>query len=711
MSKYKPIIATIVGGVLLSGMMVATPAQAAISFPTPDSVSSSTKATEVGVEFKAQKAATVTGVSFFKAGKNNATTVAVWDPATNRRVATGIVKDTSATGWVDVQLSKPLTLTSGKTYVASYYTSKGNYSVENNEYLLPKTDGYITYPADAGVLSVNGKVPVDVAGTDGYGVRVLFDGQSEPTYPTLPYPTPVPTSPTTVPTGEPTITPISTSTPAPTPTVAPGSVVSAGPVKNLRATPTTTAAKVVWEHAAVTGTLVRYSVTVTNSAGYIRTFYTKTTTVTFTGLPSGTEHRFIVNTEAVSADGTNKASTATATTAKTLGTAPVVKPSPTPTSQPGTTPTAEPTPTPTATATPTPTPTPTPTATATPTPTPTATATPTPTPTATATPAPSSVATAAPVTNLVASPGTTAVRVNWNHSVITGTLVRYGITISNDSGYTKTFYSKADTVTFTGLTTGTTYRVTVVTEVVSTDGTKKASATALTTTKTAGTAPVTSTPVPTATATPAPSPTATPTPTPTQPVPANIPVNVAIIGDSNSNGNNIDRTLLAGVRDKTAYITQNNGYLTFAGGWANSGANAATIAANTPSVPNADVATFMVGTNDIPAGINKANLSRDLKTSVAKAGAKRTLILAVPPWNKLASQSAYLNTVLKEIATENGWDFFDPWAEIRTADNHYTDAIYDNDVHTTPAGYRVAGLALEKFITKKYANFDVPVQQ
>jgi hypothetical protein len=542
MSKYKPIIATIVGGVLLSGMMVATPAQAA-TFPTPDSVSSSTKATEVGVEFKAQKAATVTGVSFFKAGKNNATTVAVWDPATNRRVATGVVKDTSATGWVDVQLSKPLTLTAGKTYVASYYTSKGNYSVENNEYLLSKTDGYITYPADAGVLSVNGKAPVDVAGTDGYGVRVLFDGQSEPTYPTLPYPTPVPTSPTTVPTSEPTITPTVTPTVAPTvtptvaPTVAPGSVVSAGPVKNLKATPTTTAAKVVWQHADVTGTLVRYSVTVTNSTGYIRTFYTKTTTVTFTGLPSGTEHRFIVNTEAVSADGTKKASTATATTAKTLGTAPVVKPSPTPTSQPGTTPTPDPT----ATATPTPTPT----ATATPAPTPTATATPAPTPTATATPAPGSVATAAPVTNLVA----TAVRVNWNHSVITGTLVRYSITISNDSGYTKTFYSKADTVTFTGLTTGTTYRVAVVTEVVSTDGTKKATATALTTTKTAGTAPVTPTPAPTSPAsTPAPSPTATPTPTPTQPVPANIPVNVAIIGDSNSNGNNIDRTLLAGVR-------------------------------------------------------------------------------------------------------------------------------------------------------------------
>jgi len=680
MSKYKPIIATVLGGLMLSSLMVATPAQAASWFPTPDSISDSTKGTEVGVEFSSKKAETITGVSFFKAGKNNGSTVAIWDPATNRRVATGVVKNTSVTGWVDVDLSKAFTLTPGKTYVASYYTSKGNYSVENGRYRVFANDGYIDYPTDAGVLSTNGKVPVDVAGTDGYGVRVLYAGQTAPDYPTLPYPTPAPDATSTA---TPTVAP--TATPTVIPTVAPGSAVSAGTVKNLTVTPATTAAKVTWGHADVTGTLVRYGITISNDQGYTRTFYSKANTVTFTGLSTGTTYKVTVTTEAVSVDGTKKDSASVAVTTKTLGTSatPTVKPT-----APTTVPTSEPT------ATPTP------------------TAAPTATPTATPTVAPGSVATAAPVTNLVASPGTTAVRVNWSHSVITGTLVRYGITISNDKGYSKTFYSKADTVTFTGLTTGTTYRVTVVTEVISADGTKKASATALTTTKTLGTAPVTSTPAPTSpVTTPAPSPTPAPTTTPSQPVPANIPVSVAIIGDSNSNGNNVDRTLAAGVRDKTAYITQNNGYLTFAGGWANSGANAATIAANTPSVPNADVATFMVGTNDIPAGVNKANLSRDLKTAVAKAGAKRTLILAVPPWNKLSTESAYLNTVLKEIATENSWDFFDPWAEIRTADNKYTDAMYDNDVHTTPAGYRVAGLALEKFITKKYANFDVPTQQ
>jgi hypothetical protein len=152
-----------------------------------------------------------------------------------------------------------------------------------------------------------------------------------------PTPTPAPTAPTPAPTPPVTTVP----TPAPTPTANPNSVVSVAPVKNLAARTAYTAARVTWETPAITGVLLKYSVTATGD-GYNRTFYTKANEVVFTGLESGSTYNFKVNVEASSVDGSKKANADANVNASTPK-APVA-PTPEPTKPPVVvTPTPEPT--------------------------------------------------------------------------------------------------------------------------------------------------------------------------------------------------------------------------------------------------------------------------------------------------------------------------------------------------------------------------------
>jgi hypothetical protein len=138
--------------------------------------------------------------------------------------------------------------------------------------------------------------------------------------PTAPVTTPVP--PVVTPAPAPT-------TPAPTPEPSQPAVdVAAFPVKNLAAKTAYTAAKITWEHADITGTLTKYVVTATSNDGYNRTFYTKENTVTFAGLNSGVAYKFVVTTEAISADGKKKATAETSVTA-TTPVPPVTAPTPT----------------------------------------------------------------------------------------------------------------------------------------------------------------------------------------------------------------------------------------------------------------------------------------------------------------------------------------------------------------------------------------------
>jgi hypothetical protein len=227
MSKPKTTIATLMGGLMIATAVIGAPTAAnAAPTGTPDITAVNfNKTAEAGVKFTTNEKVTVTGVSFFKSERNNATIASIWDPSTGRRIATGLADDFTVNGWITVPLSKPVVVNPGDNYIASFFSSKGGYSQENDEYVKPVTDGAIVYPADAGVISTVGKMPVDVKGNDGYAVKVEYAERAEaptpaPTTPpvTTPTPTPEPTTPAPTPAPEPTQPPV-VITPTPEPTV------------------------------------------------------------------------------------------------------------------------------------------------------------------------------------------------------------------------------------------------------------------------------------------------------------------------------------------------------------------------------------------------------------------------------------------------------------------------------------------------------------
>ena len=65
-------------------------------------------------------------------------------------LATATFTNETASGWQQVNLSSPVMVTAGTTYVVSYHTS-GNYSVDGNYFATAHTNGQLTALATPGV--------------------------------------------------------------------------------------------------------------------------------------------------------------------------------------------------------------------------------------------------------------------------------------------------------------------------------------------------------------------------------------------------------------------------------------------------------------------------------------------------------------------------------------------------------------------------------
>jgi hypothetical protein len=78
---------------------------------------------ELGVKFQSSVAGTVTGIRFYKGPKNTGRHVAHLWSATGALLAIAAFTNETASGWQQVYLSSPVTLTPGTTYVVSYHTN------------------------------------------------------------------------------------------------------------------------------------------------------------------------------------------------------------------------------------------------------------------------------------------------------------------------------------------------------------------------------------------------------------------------------------------------------------------------------------------------------------------------------------------------------------------------------------------------------------
>jgi hypothetical protein len=198
---------------------------------------------------------------------------------------------------------------------------------------------------------------------------------------------------------------------------------------------------------------------------------------------------------------------------------------------------------------------------------------------------------------------------------------------------------------------------------------------------------------------------------PTTPGDTSNPVRVGIIGDSNTNGHK--GNLVTGIAEGWAYIAQTNGFIEFAGGWANSGATSFRMSQYTPDLSAAEAIVIMAGTNNLSEENTKGNGGeldpviwlRDIKAIIAKAKNTKVLILAIPPFNVYAPQAKRANVLMANMAASNGWDFLDPWIPYRTADGKWVEGAGQKDaIHAEKATYAGVGKSVETFLVNKYRD-------
>jgi hypothetical protein len=135
-------------------------------------------AVELGVQFQAAAAGTVTGIRFYKNPWNTGTHVGNLWSATGTLIGSATFANETAFGWQQVNLPSPVTLTPGTTYIVSYHSAAGNYSADANYFTTPRTSGALKAPTNGGnsvyAYGASSVFPANSGGLYNYWVDVVF---------------------------------------------------------------------------------------------------------------------------------------------------------------------------------------------------------------------------------------------------------------------------------------------------------------------------------------------------------------------------------------------------------------------------------------------------------------------------------------------------------------------------------------------------------
>ena len=143
---------------------------------TPATVDSGdNQAIEVGVKFTANANGFVTGIQFYKATTNTGThTGSLWS-STGQLLATGTFTSETASGWQTLVFTNPVAITAGTTYIASYHTTVGHYSVSRSYFTSTYTNGPLSVTSNGGVfLYGTGGFPTQTYQSSNYWVEPVF---------------------------------------------------------------------------------------------------------------------------------------------------------------------------------------------------------------------------------------------------------------------------------------------------------------------------------------------------------------------------------------------------------------------------------------------------------------------------------------------------------------------------------------------------------
>jgi len=169
-----------------------TPEQTILDFKTPATVDAAdAQGATLGVKFTSDVSGTVVGIRFYKAAANSGAHVGTLWSAAGGKLAETSFSGESASGWQTALFATPYAIAPNTTYVASYFTPTGHYSVTGNGLLGAIDNAPLHALADGlaggdGVYKYGSSVtfPTSSFGASDYFVDVLFQPDTAPGAPT-----------------------------------------------------------------------------------------------------------------------------------------------------------------------------------------------------------------------------------------------------------------------------------------------------------------------------------------------------------------------------------------------------------------------------------------------------------------------------------------------------------------------------------------------
>lgn len=147
---------------------------------------------EVGVKFRSEVNGQIIGLRFYKGIGNTGTHVGHLWSITGTLLGTATYINETTSGWQQVILAQPVTITANTTYVSSYYSPNGGFAFEYSGFSASGVDNPPLHALRAGVDGPNGVYQYDVSGfpangtNHNYWVDVVFiPALSDTTIPTV----------------------------------------------------------------------------------------------------------------------------------------------------------------------------------------------------------------------------------------------------------------------------------------------------------------------------------------------------------------------------------------------------------------------------------------------------------------------------------------------------------------------------------------------
>jgi len=138
---------------------------------------------EVGVQFRADSDGYITGIRFYKSAANTGTHLGnLWNTS-GALLASATFTSESASGWQQVNFSNPVAITANTAYVASYHTTVGHFSMDQNYFATSGVDSTPLHalpnvgPAADGVYAFanTSAFPADAYNSSNFWVDVVFN--------------------------------------------------------------------------------------------------------------------------------------------------------------------------------------------------------------------------------------------------------------------------------------------------------------------------------------------------------------------------------------------------------------------------------------------------------------------------------------------------------------------------------------------------------